>query len=306
MLTGGKRVARQNVLDERYAEFFAKGQRYGLLKLLLSKMIAPIENRYTVMDRVIRELEGIENWEQRVSQGLLNPRGLASTAQLQQRVVEEMQRQESFDKVRQEDITRIAAVTTSVVEWIADQLETTKVSLEAGGALAVRVSLDDRGAMRPIQIDTGNNTLLEERGRATISIRLLNDKRRTVYSLQLLVCGEIRYNLPYDDSHYLGRPGNPMMAVVPMFAQSSEHMPPNANTEAGYFFGKPTKYGVADPIPISTALTYHRQMIDRSYHDGMMAIARFDVSDWPAAQHNIQQMMSEVLSRMMDYVNQGW
>ena len=72
-----------------------------------------------------------------------------------------------------------------------------------------------------------------------------------------------------------------------MFAKSNEHMPPNANTEAGYFFGKPTKYGVADPIPISTALTYPRQMIDHGYHDGRMAIARFDVSDWPAAQHNI-------------------
>lgn len=91
-----------------------------------------------------------------------------------------------------------------------------------------------------------------------------------------------------------------------MFAKSNEHMPPNANTEAGYFFGKPTKYGVGDPIPISTALTYPRQMIDHGYHDGRMAIARFDVSDWPAAQHNIQQMMSEVLSRMMDYINQGW
>ena len=158
---------------------------------------------------------------------------------------------------------------------MADQLETTKVSLEAGDALAVRVNFDYRGDMRPVQIDTGNDTLLEERGRATISIRLPNDKRRTMYSLQLLVCSEIRYNLPSTDSHYLGRPGNPMMAAVPMFAQSNEHMPPNANTEAGYFFGKPTKYGAADPIPISAAVASPRQMIDHGYHDGMMAIARF-------------------------------
>ena len=92
MLTGGKRVGRQNVLDERYAEFFTKGQRYGLLKLLLSKMVAPIETRYKVIDKVIHELDEIENWGRKISQGLLNPRGLASAAHLQQRVAEEMQR----------------------------------------------------------------------------------------------------------------------------------------------------------------------------------------------------------------------
>ncbi len=306
MLSGGKRVTRQNVLDERYAEFFTKGQRYGLLRLLLSRMITPIENRYSTMERVSRDLDEIDNWEKKVSQGLLNSRALNSTVQLQQRIAEGMQRQESFDKGRQEDIARIAAVTASVIEWMVQKLEAAKVSLETGGALTVRVSVDDRGVMRPTQIDTGNDTLLEERTRATISVRLLSDQRRTTYSLQLLVCAEIRHNLGVANSHYLGKPGNPMMAVLPMFAQSSEHMPPNANSEAGFFFGESTKYGVPDPIPISTALTYHRQMIDRSYHDGNMAIARFDAADWPAAQENIHKMMGETLSRMMDYINQGW
>jgi hypothetical protein len=37
-----------------------------------------------------------------------------------------------------------------------------------------------------------------------------------------------------------------------------------------------------------------------------MAIARFDAADWPAAQENIHKMMGETLSRMMDYINQGW
>jgi serine/threonine protein kinase len=67
MLTGGKRVAGQNVLDERYAEHFANGHRSHLLRLLLSKMIAPIQNRYADMERVMRELVQIENWEQTTS-----------------------------------------------------------------------------------------------------------------------------------------------------------------------------------------------------------------------------------------------
>jgi hypothetical protein len=306
MLSGGKRVTRQNILDDRYAGFFEKGQRYGLLRLLLSKMIAPVENRYSTMERVIRDLEEVENWEQKVARGLLNSRALESTAQLQRRIADDMQSQDLFEQVRQEDIARIAAVATSVVEWVAQQLEATKVTLETGGMLAVDVNLGPSGATRTVQIDTGNNTLLEERARATIAIRLPRDPKWTVYSLQLLVCAEVNYNMGSANANYLGKPGNPMMAVVPMFGQSSGNTPPNAYSEAGYFFGKPTKFGVPDPIPMTTARTYNRQMIDRGYHDGMMAIARFVALDWPAAQDDVQQMMSEVLSRMMDYINQGW
>lgn len=46
MLTGGKRIARENVFAEEYGEHFAKGHRYGLLRLLLSRMVAPLNRRY--------------------------------------------------------------------------------------------------------------------------------------------------------------------------------------------------------------------------------------------------------------------
>ena len=72
MLTGGKRVARENVLDSRYAQFFAKGPRHELLRLLLSKMVAPLATRYTTMDVVLREIEQIEDWEQAAVGGLLD------------------------------------------------------------------------------------------------------------------------------------------------------------------------------------------------------------------------------------------
>jgi hypothetical protein len=98
---------------------------------------------------VTRNLDEIENWEQKVSRGLLNSRALESTAQLQRGIAEDMQRRDLFERVRQDDIARIAAVTASVAEWMAQQLEATKVSLEAGGVLTVGVSADGRGRDAP-------------------------------------------------------------------------------------------------------------------------------------------------------------
>ena len=48
MLTGGKRIARENVFAEEYGKHFAKGQRYGLLRLLLNKMVAPLDRRMVI------------------------------------------------------------------------------------------------------------------------------------------------------------------------------------------------------------------------------------------------------------------
>jgi hypothetical protein len=88
-----------------------------------------------------------------------------------------------------------------------------------------------------------------------------------------------------------------------VFNQFSEHSA-HLNSEAGYFYGKPTKYGVPDPIPIMGGGPHYRSLFDRGYHDGNMAIARFNAADWPAAQDDIKRMMSDVLNRMMTYIQQ--
>lgn len=57
MLSGGKRVTREAVLDLRYDRYFAKGQRYALFRLLLNKMIAPLASRDHCAHRRRRKAE---------------------------------------------------------------------------------------------------------------------------------------------------------------------------------------------------------------------------------------------------------
>jgi hypothetical protein len=303
MLTGGKRIARENVFDSRYAGFFAKGPRHKLLRLLLSKMVAPLATRYAAMDIIIREIKQIDNWEQTAASGLLDTRGLAATGKLQKRMAEEMQRKAAFDETRAQDIERIQNVSTSVSAWLFTQLEATRAQIVAGDVLIASAEANERATQRPLQVDTGSNTLLEERAYAALTVRLPNGARRRTYALQLVVCAEVQHTLPATHSNYLGVPGNPRMAVLPFFHEFSEHQP-HLHNEAGYIFGKPTKFGVPDPIPIFPTPPHYPHFVGHNYQDGSMAIARFNAADWPAAQEDIVNMTRDVLSRMMQHIGQ--
>jgi serine/threonine protein kinase len=274
MLSGGKRVPYDNVLADRHASLFSVGPRHALLRLLLSKMIVRLDNRYQDMQFVIRDLEQIEHWEKSIAGGLLDAKGLEATARLQKRAAEEMERQVTFKATREGDLKLLNTAKESVMNWVELQLEAVKVQIAAGGALQAAVDKFNISRFRPIIIDTGNSTVLQEIGSIMLTIRVPSDTHRNVYGLRFLVCSEVRYTLSAEDHNYLGKPGNPMMAVVPMFAQFKEASPPTSMDDGGYYFGRPTKYGVPDPIPIMSNMPYHRQMFSQSYVDGNICQSR--------------------------------
>jgi hypothetical protein len=155
-----------------------------------------------------------------------------------------------------------------------------------------------------IDSDTRNNTTLQEVERVSLVARLMTDKGYRGYFLHLYVCLEINHTLPYEHTHYLGKPGDPMLAVLPIF--ESPWDAPNAPeiTEGGYFFGEARKHGVRD-VPISSAKPWHKQMTSLQYIDGSMAITRFDAKDWPAARNTITEMLKEVYNRMLRFIEQS-
>ena len=66
-------------------------------------------------------------------------------------------------------------------------------------------------------LDTRNNTTLQEVERVSLVIRPMTDKGYRGYFLHLYVSFEINHTLPFEDPHYLGKPGNPMLAVLLVF-----------------------------------------------------------------------------------------
>jgi serine/threonine protein kinase len=302
MLTGGQWVSGLNVHDQKYNQFFDKGRRHRLLRLLLGRMITPQESRYADMIPVIAALNEIDNWEKNAAQTLLDEHGAQATDRIQQRIAAALRQKADNEAVRNTERDLLNSVSESTTEWLAEVVEAQKVQLEAGGALSVAVYA--RENHHQLILDTRNDTTLQEVERVSLVIRPMTDKGYRGYFLHLYVCIEINHKLPFEHSHYLGEPGNPMLAVLPVF--ESRWDAPNAPeiTEGGYFFGEDRKHGVQN-IPITSARPYHRPMTSPEYIEGSMAITRFNAGDWPAARSTITEMLKEVFNRMLRFIETG-
>lgn len=182
-------------------------------------------------------------------------------------------------------------------------MEAQKVQLGAGGALVVEVYARELRSHRQLILDTRNNTTLQEVERVSLVIRPMTDKGYRGYFLHLYVCFEISHTLPFEHPSYLGKPGNPTLAVLPVF--ESRWDAPNSPevTEGGYFLGEARKHGARD-VPITSARPWYREMTNPHYIEGSIAITRFDASDWPAARSTTKDMLKEVYNRMLRYVEQ--
>jgi len=301
MLTGGRWVSALNVHDQKYNQFFDKGRRYTLLQLLLGRMITERESRYADMAPVIAELEEIDNWEKNTAGSLLDEHGEQATGRIQQRITDALQQKADNEAVRQKERDFLNRVSKSTTEWLAEVMEAQKVQLGAGRALAVEVYARELRSHHQLILDTRNNTTLQEVERVSLVIRPMTEKGYRGYFLHLYVCFEMNRTLPNEHPHFLGKPGDPMLAVLPVF--ESRWDPPTGPelAEGGYFCGEPRKHGVRD-VPITSAKPWHGQMTNPQYIEGSMAITRFDATGWPAARSTITEMLREVYNRMLRFI----
>jgi serine/threonine protein kinase len=307
MLTGGQWVSQFDILDRRYDAVFDKGERQRLLRLLLGKMIARLDGRYQDMSLVIRELEQIESWEMRATGSLLDEHAMQSAARLQQRIAAELQRKADAAAVRKSEQELTTAVANSARDWLAQQMEAHKPMLGAGGGIVVDVYVNEPASRRQLLVDTGSDTTLQEHDVVSLFIRPRTNKGYLAYVLHLYVCSEINHKLTFEDSAYLGKPGNPAMAILPKLELRDDTPRPRQidfDTNE-YILGEPRKHGVTRPVPITSAPVWQRQIRDPNYIDGNMAIARFDSADWPSATSTIAEMLREVLSRLVRSIDMG-
>jgi hypothetical protein len=215
-----------------------------------------------------------------------------------------LQQKADNEAIRQKERNLLNSVSESTTEWLAETMEAQKVQLGAGGALAVEVYAREQRSHRQLILDTRNNTTLQEVERVTLVIRPMTDKGYRGYFLYLYVCFEINHTLPFEHPHYLGKPGNPTLAVLPVFEARWDAPSTPEMTEGGYFLGEARKHGVRN-IPISSARPLYREMTNPHYIEGSMAITRFEANDWPAARSAITEMLKEVYNRMLQFIEQA-
>jgi hypothetical protein len=58
-------------------------------------------------------------------------------------------------------------------------------------------------------------------------------------------------------------------------------------------------------VPLTSAKPWYRPMTTPLYIDGLMAITRFDATDWPSARSTITEMLKNIYNRMVRFIEQG-
>ena len=183
-------------------------------------------------------------------------------------------------------------------------MEAQKPVLSAGGAIVVDVYENAPKSRHQLHVDTGRNTILQEHDVVSLFIRPMTNKGYRAHLLHLYVCSEINHKLNFEDAAYLGSPGNPAMAILPMF-EWRDDTPRSRQLDIErkeYILGEPRKHGVPRPVPITSAPTWHHSFTNQHYVDGTAAITRFHAADWPAATSTIVEMLREVLSKMVRHM----
>ena len=294
-----------NVHSPKYNAVFDKGPRHALLRLLLGKMVTAAQTRYANMERVITELEQIENWGKGHGESLLDPRALQVAGRMQQKISEALQQKADNEAIRTQERDLLNTVSTSTADWLIQQMQAQKPILGAGGAFAVEVYARELRSHHQLILDTRNDTTLQEVERISLVMRPMTDRGSRGYFLHLYVCIEINHTLDYNHPHYLGRPGNPALAVVPMFESRWDEPGKSDTSDGGFFFGefsqaRLSRHSDNDRKAILSA--NDKPAMDREIS---MAIARFYAADWPAARSTITEMLREVLGRMIGDIERG-
>jgi hypothetical protein len=131
------------------------------------------------------------------------------------------------------------------------QMEAQRPALGAGGTIVVDVHSNEPKNRRQLVVDTRHDTLLQEHDAVSLIVRPMTNNGYLAYILHLYVCSEINDKLGFENPAYLGKPGNPSMAILPTF-EIRDDTPRQIDFDfygTEYILGEPRKHGVPRPIP---------------------------------------------------------
>ena len=123
MLSEGVILPREHIHEEQYRQFFAKGERYGLMELLLRRMICPQNQRIQSAGEVIKDLEKIEAWEKNARLLPIGDVALASIEQIQRRSLEAGRVAAENRQARNQETQALGTVQRSLTGWLTAELK---------------------------------------------------------------------------------------------------------------------------------------------------------------------------------------
>lgn len=303
MLSGGGRIAREELGSPSFAAVFAQGQRHALLRTLLSRLIALPDVRMQRASEVAEELRRILSWDLQAVRLPLAPAVLAKFDAIQQGATQQARIRTENARLIDAERATTEAVSAALMPWLETELALTKAHINAGGTFESEVS--DVPLTPGLQFGAGprNDSFFLIGGR---QISFLNkaDPFKVKFFLQLLLCEtrQLRFSA---STHAVPRePQTPKLALVPYIAESRPPEHPGSlmqgflkdraelqrlHKENTARTGRQAVFTL-DPL---IAKTFVGEPINLLY--------RFTASEWPGVIEPIRQMLSKAFDVFLDY-----
>jgi serine/threonine protein kinase len=139
LLSNGRTFHRENVHSPDHDAFFPAGERAAMLRVLLSRMVAPKERRVE-MEQIVSSLGQLREWTSIASSNVLDDESRQLLIGLRKKVQQNDQDRVNAARAKADRDALVAAARAGIVAVMRDGLNKAAAEISEGGDLAAEVS----------------------------------------------------------------------------------------------------------------------------------------------------------------------
>jgi serine/threonine protein kinase len=314
MLSGGVILPRERIHEEQFRKVFAKGERYGLMEILLSQMICLQDQRIQSADEVIKQLEKIEAWEKNARLLPIGDAALAGIEQIQRRSLEAGRVAAENQQARNQETRTLGAVQKSLTGWLTYELENNVAPLFSSDSIKCPVRDAGMPNDQRLRVRTGHTSMYRALNGVELTFEDVNDLSNRHHALQFFLCKHEksvvtvtvvdRAPLPKE----LARDFE--LALMPFYSRTFPNIP-----SATYYISRKSEIGTVRghlEMPRrggrNTWPQVHRQraeLISASFDNDVTLHAAFRASEWPGNEEQLRGLLTEAIDSFIMQINSG-
>jgi hypothetical protein len=315
MLSGGITVPRERIHEAQYSQLFAaKGQRFGLLEILLRRMVCLPDQRIQSAAELMRELEKIDAWEKNAQLLPISASALAAVEKLQRRSLEAGRIAAENKEARLQEAQTLGSVQQSVTGWLMAEL--TKVAATISSD-SVKCEVRDAGVPDNLRVQTGHDSMFVPLNGVEMTVDDLNDPSNHKHALQFFLCQHRKVKIVFQSAGEAKMPAATSardieLALLPLYRQSLKHQNPGIAPSLGYISRK-DQVGVMRgriepqrPGGRNRQLAVNHYRVDRIAHTfetDVTVHTAFRTSEWPGNEETVRGMLTEAIDAFLEMIS---
>jgi serine/threonine protein kinase len=184
LISGGKILPREPLLQESYAHYFSGGQRHNLLRGLLARMVveAPAQ-RIQTMEEVHEQLQHIIRWEL-TARSPISDEAAAKMQELQLKIITTQQEEDRSRSVKAQALESVENIKEPFSEWLTGLLNETAHNAKLSGVMAADVTqVSEVDAKKILGMHAFNQEFV-----LGVELRLKPVTGHTTHVLQFMLC----------------------------------------------------------------------------------------------------------------------